>query len=45
MYIILIMFELKQEKPNDTLLPIYISIFLNAMHSNMKAKGQFDMNN
>ena len=37
------MFSLEQEKPNDTLLPLYI--FLNAMHLNLKAKGQFDMNN
>ena len=35
------MFSLEQE--NDTLLPLYI--FLNAMHLNLKAKGQFDMNN
>ena len=35
------MFSLEQEKPNDTLLPLYI--FLNVMHLNLKAKGQFDM--
>ena len=33
------MFSLQQEKPNDTLLPLYI--FLNAMHLNLNAKGQF----
>ena len=33
-----------QEKPSDTLLPLYI--FLNArMHVILKAKGQFDMSN
>ena len=32
-----------QEKPNDTLLPLYI--FLNAMHLNLKAKGHFDVSN
>ena len=37
------MFSLKQEKPNDTLLPLYI--FFNAMHLNLKAKDQFDMSN
>ena len=37
------MFSLKQEKPNDTLLPFYI--FLNAMHLNLKAEGRFDMSN
>ena len=42
-YIIVIMFKLKQEKPNDTLLPLYI--FLNAMHLTLKAKGLFDMSN
>ena len=42
-YFNFIMFSLKQEKPNDTLLPLYI--FLNAMHLNLKAKGQFDMSN
>ena len=35
--------SLKQEKLNDTLLPLYI--FLNAMHLNIKAKGQFHMGN
>ena len=33
--------SLKQEKPNDTLLPLYI--FLKAMHLSLKAKGQFHM--
>ena len=37
------MFSLKQEKPNDNLLSLYI--FLNAMHLNLKAKDQFDMSN
>ena len=36
MYINFIMFSLKLEKPNDTLLPLYI--FLNAIHLNLKAK-------
>ena len=43
MYINFIMFSLKQEKPNETLLPLYI--FLNAMPLNLKGKGQFDMSN
>lgn len=38
-YINFIMFSLQQEKPNDTLLSLYI--FLNAMHLNLNAKGQF----
>ena len=42
-YINFIMFSLKQEKPNDTLLPLYI--FLYVLHLNLKAKGQFDMSN
>lgn len=37
------MFPLKQEKPNGTLLPLYI--FLNAIYLKLKADGQFDMNN
>ena len=37
------MFSLEQDKLNDTLLPLYI--FLNAVHLNLKAKGQFDMSN
>ena len=41
--IIYIKFKLKEEKPNDTLWPLYI--FLNAMHLNLKAKGHFDMSN
>ena len=42
-YINFMMFPLEQAKPNDTLLPLYI--FHNAMHLNLKAKGQFDVNN
>ena len=41
--IIYIKFKLKEEKPNDTLRPLYI--FLNAMHLNLRAKGHFDMSN
>ena len=37
-YLMLYNASLKQEKLNDTLLPLYI--FLNAMHLNIKAKGQ-----
>ena len=43
MYINFIIFSLKQEKPNHTLLPLYI--FLSAMHLNLKAKVQFYMSN
>ena len=35
--------SLKQKKLNDTLLPLYI--FLNDMHLNIKAKGQFHLGN
>ena len=42
-YINFVVFSLKLEKSNDTLLPL--CIFLNAMHLNLKAKGQFDMSN
>ena len=43
-YINFLTFSLKQEKPNGTfMLPLYI--FFNAMHLNLKAKGQFDMSN
>ena len=42
-YINFLKFSLKQEKPNDTLLPLYI--FLNAMNLNLKAKGHFDIRN
>ena len=36
MYINYLTFSLEQEKPNDTLLILYI--FLNTMHLNLKAK-------
>ena len=42
-YINFVMFSLKQEKPDDTLLHLYI--FLKAMHLNLKAKSQFEMSN
>ena len=42
-YINFTMFSLKQEKPNNTLLPLYI--LLNAVHLNLKAKGHVDMRN
>ena len=38
-----IMFPLKQEKSNETMLCLYI--YLVAMRLNLKAKGQFDMSN
>ena len=41
--IIYIKFKLKEEKPNDTLRPLYM--FLNAMHLNLREKGHFDMSN
>ena len=42
-YINFLKFSLKQEKPNDTLLSLYI--FLNTMNLNLKAKGHFDIRN
>ena len=42
-YINFVMFSLKQEKPDDTLLHLYI--FLKAMHLNLKEKSQFEMSN
>ena len=42
-YINFIICSLKQEKPKDTLLLLYIS--LNAVHLNLKVKGQFYMSN